>query len=501
MMPPPPRPNKEDKDERMNIDDIGDSMFGSGVNLKDEENYLHSTLNNQQHQYTNSFTSSTQSASLGGSTVISPNNSFNLLTQSASFGTKSGTDGVFADTLGPPQSQEEIEKEDKRKRADAVRARNERWQHHMNNQFLLTNCVRARLMKKAQDEGVTADVRGLYKRVDEPSRTQTMTNGDSGIVAIDTRPEFTTCKGEPFEQIMCLISLASGERLRGLIDDAFAIARARKYGDHGRVPPEFADIAVGEGEKREESVVPENVTGSQWTKVPETESNGEMANGVNGNQSSIPQPQPTVSFQNPVISILRNIAKRDKAAEEERIRKREARRKRAREAADAAEEAALETPATEVPPETAAPPKISKKEQERQKKEASRNADAMSHSTTNQTAAMMAMGSKGKKYSWMTGGSAARLENKWAKPNPTASGTATPREGLKSEGASPGGQAMSRGASGQGVNVATEKVPEWGDWREDGLEGKGMQPRDWVYVLERDGKDKKALQRAYAKLR
>ncbi|EMC92284.1 hypothetical protein BAUCODRAFT_38315 [Baudoinia panamericana UAMH 10762] len=43
-------------------------------------------------------------------------------------------------------------------------------------------------------------------------------------------------------------------------------------------------------------------------------------------------------------------------------------------------------------------------------------------------------------------------------------------------------------------------VSEWGDWREDGPAGKGIQGRDWVLVLERDGHHKKALQRLLMKL-
>lgn len=39
-----------------------------------------------------------------------------------------------------------------------------------------------------------------------------------------------------------------------------------------------------------------------------------------------------------------------------------------------------------------------------------------------------------------------------------------------------------------------------GNWREDNVKGRNIQLRDWVFALEEDGRDKKALQRAYAAL-
>lgn len=509
MMPPPPRPNKDEKEERMNIDDIGDSLYGAGVSIKDEEAFLHSQFNNQHTAIGNSF-SSNQSGGGGtsfGSSTMSPNGSFNLLTQGTSFG-DSQRNGALAGTLGQREPQEQIEEAAKLKRDQAARERNERWQHHMNNQFLQTNAVRARLDTIAKNQGVAPDLRGLYQRQDlqGQSRTTVMMNGDgtTGIAAVDTRPEFTAGKGEPFEQMMCLISLAGGERLRGLMDEAFALSRARRYGDHGRVPPEFADIAVANGERRQEEVIPEAITGSQWDKVPSSE-DAEMVNGIDGPTSTTPQPKSTVSFSSAVALKLRDLAKTDRLAEDARVRKREARRRAAAEKATDANDSAAEGSAPEnssAPTPSAAAadvPKLSKKEQARKEKEAKNATDAHSHTTTNQTAAMMAMGKKGTRYSWMTGGASAAsaLQNRY-KASAPASGTATPNAGggagaggVKSEAASPSAAAMARGGSEQGV-----KLVEWGDWREEG----GIQARDWMAVLERDGKQGKALQRLSLKL-
>ncbi|KAK5122584.1 hypothetical protein LTR85_003847 [Meristemomyces frigidus] len=520
MMPPPPRPNKDDKDDRMSVDDINDPMYGSGINLKDEENYMHSFQTNQSTSF--------------GSSTMSPNNSFSQLRQSFNPDSQRGPGGAFAGTMGDVQSQDNIEDEVRRKRerAAAARERAEKKQHPMEKdaQFLQTNSLRRRIDERCRENGVNMDVRGLYQRLPHPEpqpplhpyRTNVMMNGvaNEGIVAVDSRPEYTAGRGEPFEQVLSLLCLAAGDRLRGLMDEAFALSRARRFGDHGRVPPEFPDIAVGQGERSHEVVRPENVTGSQWDRVPEAASSPAAANGdlPNGTaETATPQPLPTISFSNAITARLREVALRDKAAEDERIKKREARRKRAAEAATPTDDA-LDTPA---PEEAATAPKISKKEQERQKKEASKLAEKNLHSTTNQTAALMALSGKNKKrYSWMTGGVAAMPTNRFApKVPPAGSGTATPTANADGAGAvgdggavkqevdaaavgSPGGgqaaggQAMARGLSQQ----EAVKVPEWGDWREDSLAGRGIQARDWVIVLERDGRERRALQRVLNRL-
>lgn len=481
MMPPPPRPNKDEREERVGVEDLGDSLFGSGINLKDEENYMYTMYNNR-HTQNESF--STNPATSFGSNTMSPSNSFNLLTQGTSFGSQ-GANGAFAGTMGQTQSQENVELEQRRKREAAARTQAEKRQHHLNNQFLLCNNVRKRMDRLALTQGVALNMHGTFVR--QPETNVMMNgNGSEGIAAVqDRRAESVVNQGTPFEGIVSLVSLAAGERLRGLLDEAFALARARCYGDHGRVvPPEFADIAVGEGQQSSETVLPESITGTQWDKFPESagDADGETQ------MSTTPQPQPTVSFQSTLHARLRALADQDKQAEKARLKKREA-RKRAAEATANGERA----PADE--PEAIAPLKPpTKKELMKQQKEKNSSTEAQLHSTTNQTAAMMALGKKGSRYSWMTGGAAAMPTNRYSKApvGPGGSGTATPTTtgAVKLE--------VVTTPVAPVVDANAERAVEWGDWREN-VE-KGVQVRDWVLVLERDGREKGALQRVLSKL-
>jgi len=479
MMPPPPRPNKEEKEEK-GVDDVTDVMHGSGINLKDEENYLHTLYTNQHSK--DSF--ATQSSSFGSGT-LSGGNSFNTL-QGTSFDGQNGN-GAFAGTLGQSASQDDIEKEAKRKREVAAREKAERDQHHLNNPFLLGNVLRLRMDKIARESGVRLDVNGLYLLQQPAEPTKVMTNGTNsdGIVRAGSKID----QGAPFSDILSLVSLAAGERVRGLLDESHALSRARLYGDHNRVPPDLSDLAIAPGnESKDETIQPENITGTEWDRLPDAPGGPE-----DNDTTSTSKPLPTISFQAKITDTFRQLAEADRLAEQARIRKREARRKAAEVAAANDDGTAAEAEiaaATSSAPAGPEQPKMTKKEQMKQQKEAKNAVEAQSSTTTNQTAAMMAMGKKGKKYSWMSGGPGASHTNRYVKPSATggsgsaSGGTSTP---VKKEGGTP----TANGESDESGMV------KWGEFMED----KGVQMRDWVGVLERDGRERKALQKALNSLK
>lgn len=520
-MPPPPRPQREDREEKVGVEEIGDSLFGSGINLKDEENYMHAMYTNRHHTQDASFSSANPNTSFGSSTM-SPGNSFNnLLTQGTSFGGGSQEAAAFAGTMGQTQSQEDVEVEQRKKREAAAREQAARRQHHLNNQFLQCNNVRKRMDGIARKSHVSVNMQGVFIRQPDPPEPQPQTSvmvngaGTEGVVATregvmkqqeSSRPESVVNQNTAFEQMVSLVSLAAGERIRGLLDEAYSLSRARRYGDYGRVvPAEFAEIAEGEGKRREdEAVVPESISGTEWDKV--LGQNDDLAAGAEKPKSSstTPQPQSTISFSGTLNAHLRHLAEKDRQAERDRIAKREARKRKAAETTDSATPPADAADPDSSTAATGEQPKLTKKEQLRQQKEKNSSTEAQLHNSTNQTAAMMALGKKGSRYSWMTGGVAGMPTNRFAKA--TTSGTTTPTTARAGESGSaavtPGGVGMVRGGSGQGIGGGGEGKKsveaQWGDWREEGR--KGVEMRDWVLVLERDGREKGALVKAVNKL-
>ncbi|QIW96235.1 hypothetical protein AMS68_001753 [Peltaster fructicola] len=459
MMPPPPKPVREEKDEKVGVDDINDALFSSGIDLKAEENYMHNLYNNR-HTAQDSF------ASHPGSFGSSTQGSFTL---QGSFSTQPNVSSVG--TIGATLTEHDVEQELKHKRTAAARRKAEADQHQLKNPFILGNVLRIKMETIAKEQGVRFNTDGLYVRKAE---AKAATNGATGMVVATA--ESMVEHNAPLADIISLLSLASGERLRGLLDESYGLARARRYADHGRVPIEFKDVAVGLGVRSTEDVVPEGITGTPWDQP----------------EAATDKAQTTVSFQSAVNSELRSLARRDQDAEKARNAKREARRK-AQEAAiangeDVAMDVTLDsTPATAAN-EAAQPTKMTKKELARQQKEKSTFTDAQAATSTNQTAAMMAMGKKSNRYSWMTGGAASMPTNRFAKATPAPS---TPGSGS--------GTPSRKDARTAAVKKDSENENStgmsWGEWRENSTGGRGIQVRDWLLVLERDGKEKKAWER------
>ncbi|THW53701.1 hypothetical protein D6C77_00015 [Aureobasidium pullulans] len=499
-MGPPPRPTqekpeKEDKEKITDISDVTDVFHGSGIDLREEENYMTSTYRNvhKNPSFNSSFGSNT--------TVASPNNSFGLVSQ-GSFGTQPAFGGS-GPISQPTMSEESIQEELDRKHRAAALALNEKRQQHLNDPFLQANNIRHRMHRIAYDQGVALNVEGLYDKLPErpPGVQGVSATGPNGTAAA-VKAHGLLQETAPLAEILTLVSLAANERVRSLVDESYAIARGRRYGSHGVVPPNLSDLAIGDNESTAASEIP-RITNSAWEKVPEDNLEGIEGDGMAKKETPGIKTLPTKSFTSAISAHLLDLAKQDRDAERERVRKRQERAKRANSAANADSTNGIDpasgpaTPSTAAAPASAdasgqaAPEKpMTKKERERQAKMG--QTEEVLHKNSNSTAALQLGMGKKKKYSWLTGGAPATASNPY-KPTPKAASA-----GSAANGAS-GGRSSSSGAGGTDKALQARER-KWGSWREDGIEGRGIQVRDWVVVLERDGKEKKALQKSLLKL-
>ncbi|KAI4720501.1 hypothetical protein E4T48_03259 [Aureobasidium sp. EXF-10727] len=497
-MGPPPRPTqekaeKEDKEKITDISDVTDVFHGSGIDLREEENYMTSTYRNvhKNPSFNTSFGSNT--------TVASPNNSFGLVSQ-GSFSSQPAFAGS-GPISQPPVSQESVKDELDQKHRAAALAHNERRQQHLNDSFLQANNIRHRMHRIAYDQGVALNVEGLYDKLpDRPQGIQGVSATGPNGTAAAVKAHGLLQETAPLAEILTLVSLAANERVRSLVDESYAIARGRRYGCHGVVPPNLSDLAIGENESAAVAEVP-RITNSAWEKVSEDNIDG-IEGGVVKAETPENKPLPTKSFSSAISTHLLELAIRDRDAERERVRKRQERAKRANSTANADgingndATAGPATPSAAAAPSSteasgAAPEKpMTKKERERQAKMG--QTEEVLHKNSNTTAALQLGLGKKKKYSWLTGGAPAAPVNPYKQtPKSTSVGAATNSTG--------GGRSSSTG--GNGIDKALQvRERKWGSWREDGVEGRGIQIRDWVVVLERDGKEKKALQKSLLKL-
>ncbi|KAF5246655.1 hypothetical protein FAUST_1217 [Fusarium austroamericanum] len=293
---------------------------------------------------------------------------------------------------------------------------------------------------------------------------------------------------------LALMSIATKQRLRELVEDAHLVATNRQKTSHGDIPEEWSPAAA-----------PMNVEPLEPIEKPTDSVNGveatvESADGDSTNplkrssdtagltSGAPPVKLPKVSSY--MTTTMRDLARQERDWEEARLRKRQKRKDGIPDSGSTTSRAGSVAPGT---PGTAAPeaPKSMTKK-EIKKNQQLKAAEIDNHQSQNTTSSIFAgFGGKGglfgkkktgKTYDWMNVGRG-------------GSGASTPTRSAPGLGKGPGGA----GAAPAPANMAmtTEGRNRLGTWREDKEKGRNIQLRDWAAVLERDGREAKALQRAY----
>ncbi|KAL8719885.1 MAG: hypothetical protein Q9225_003182 [Loekoesia sp. 1 TL-2023] len=471
-MGPPSKPVEKDRPTDMN--ELSDVLMGSGVDLKEEEAALLNRYNQDASNMGNSF-GSAQS----GPTSNPAHSSFNTYSQNVP-GSRDSFYG--AGTLNqhavPYQSAEEMA-EIARKRG--VRRKAEMEQYHLNNPFLFTGKLRQKMSAKARNERVQIPQGGLYHAQGQQEVQQI-------VVGPDKHERLVTLKGEdllnhdaPLVDILTLISLATEERLHAIIEDAAALAVERRRGSNGVVPPEFLDVAAVNGAVDAATGLPTPGNSAVSPKANPlkrsySDANQSPAPIINGNHASSQSSNPP---PNPLTAGLRDSYLAERKAEEERLAKR-----RRKEAADNADG----TASSAAPSGAATPgllgdkaPDIDLKKmptkKELKKLSENRISDAQQAAATSSSLSM-ALG--GKVPSWMTASKPTNPMLPKVNTNTMASQSKT----------------GNRDNPGSGLPRARQF-----DFREDGAKGVGIQLRDLMFVMDGDRKERKALARAFLRLK
>jgi hypothetical protein len=499
-MGPPSKPPEKQKEDGIDPMDV---LGGTGIDLREEEQYT--TLINS-----SSFNSQ-QSGSQSG--TISSGNSFTQFppgSEASHFG--AGPANAEAEEV-KFKSQEEYHRRVAEKAwQDAARDLAVSRQQELNNPFLVVGNVHKKMEKIARENGLALNTEinkgmGTMKLPGAfPTSTvhvQTAMGPNGGLTA--TSGTFIPNDSLLVDQL-ALMSISTKHRLRGLLEDAARLAKGRQTGSHGAIPEEWADAAAP-SQTETGSVVIDGALRSGWESAVSPHSYPPkrmhcldinhlslltiVGSFSTANRTPTPisegtkTPTEPVKMQNEVVLALRKAAQAERELEEKRIAKRNART--SGEVTSRQGSVMPSTPGSVAPEVSEKAP--TKKELKRQA-EAKTN-EAASHAAANRTTEQFLGGGsslfgKKKKYSWMTGGAGG-----------SASGTSTP------------GRIMTQGLpgtpAGAVVSVAPQRLTQEGArrlgmWREDKEKGRGIQIRDWVTVLESDGREKKALQKAYTNL-
>ncbi|PZD25113.1 DUF605 multi-domain protein [Pyrenophora tritici-repentis] len=309
-MPPPKLPYSKTGDSSelekanardLDVNNISDVLTGSGIDLRaEEDNLLHNY-----RSFNSQATGSTASA----------NNSFNNWGQQSGHGAYQGT-GALSQEMTEEQQQAEFI----RKHEQAARILNESAQQPLNDPFLSASVLRHRIAKRGYDHGISINVDGLFDKIPDKGQQEikrTTRAGSDGEQIIGLEAASLLNQNAPLVEILTLISLAAEERVRTVVEDAFALCQGRQNTSHGLIPPQLVDIAVVERDAQEKMAPPVNILKTPWEAPDSAVSPTTTASKGLPNAARLPTPPseapptPQRTYQNPnrvVTALVKRVA-------------------------------------------------------------------------------------------------------------------------------------------------------------------------------------------------
>ncbi|KAH6996809.1 hypothetical protein EDB80DRAFT_134238 [Ilyonectria destructans] len=481
VMGPPQRPaERPTKDYEY---DVTDSLAGTGIDLRAEEQYMNDL-------YSNNFDANDARTGFAHNPP-GPKSTF--------YGAGPANQPAQPAT-DQAQNQFAVQEAERAWSESSMRLAVQRTQE-INDPFLLVAMLHRRAERIAREHhlGLNLDLKNnsqtmgkmrLPEQFPQPRVNVKVTPGPDSTM-VNTTGSYIPQDAYLVDQL-ALMSIATKQRLRELVQDASVIATTRQKTSHGDVPDDWAPAAA-----------PMN---AEPLGLVEDAQNGEVTDGADGDGSNSlkrsidaaglgngipPAKLPKISSYMTVT--MRELARQEREWEEARLRKRQKRKDGIPDSGTTTSRAGSVAPGT--PGSVAPEPEKALTKKEMKKNQAMKAAEANSHANQNITSSMFAgLGGKGglfgkkktgKTYDWMNVGRG-------------GSGTSTPTKNAPGPGKGAGGPG---GAPGPGsLAMTTEGRNRLGTWREDKEKGRNIQLRDWVTVLERDGREHRALQRAYMHL-
>lgn len=237
-MGPPSKPVEKPKEDGIDPMDV---LGGTGIDLREEEQYTFS-------MYNTSFNSQLSGSQSG---TISSGHSFTQFPpgDKASF-YGAGPANAAAERVHGKSQDEYHKKVADKAWHDAAHDLAVSRQKELNNPFLQVHQLQKKMEKITREHGLTLnmDAKGTMGYFKLPHqfpqkeiRVSTTVGPDAAFV--HTSGQFVPPDSMLVDQV-ALLSIATKHRLRGMLEDAAKLAKGRQTGSHGVVPDEWADVAV-----------------------------------------------------------------------------------------------------------------------------------------------------------------------------------------------------------------------------------------------------------------
>jgi hypothetical protein len=261
-MPPPRAPYSKAQDDSelekanardVDVNNISDVLSGGFIDLRAEEDQL-------LHSYGNRNYGASFNSQHSGSTATA-NTSFNDWSQNSQHGAFQGT-GPLSQTV----TQQQHEAEFLRKHEQAARILNETAQTPLADPFVSGNSLRHRIATRAYDSGIQVHLDGLFDKIPEktPRDTRVTHGSANGELVVGLEAASLLNQTAPLVEILSLLSLATEERIRTVVEDAYSLSQGRQHTSHGVIPPQLLDIAKVDEHAAVKMVAPVNILKTPW---------------------------------------------------------------------------------------------------------------------------------------------------------------------------------------------------------------------------------------------
>jgi hypothetical protein len=240
--------------------ELSDIFKDSGVDLREEEMYLYDSYKDP-HPAT--VAAGALPFSQGSTSVPSPGQTFDTWRSSQNATQLTQAAGVSAPFSQPPVSEDEIQALVRKQHLAAATQQSLSEQVHLNDPFIKADSVRERMEARTSEHAVRHRPHGI---VSEPVVLMHAARGGNGEGMVATKTLLAS--DSSLVPLITLISLAARERLRSVLEDSYGTARARVFGSGGTVPPEWTDMASGDGKAENATARPQSLSGTPWDAIP-----------------------------------------------------------------------------------------------------------------------------------------------------------------------------------------------------------------------------------------
>lgn len=265
-MGPPSKPVEKPKEDGTDPMDV---LGGTGIDLREEEQYTFS-------MYNTSFNSQLTGSQSG---TISSGHSFTQFPpgDEASF-YGAGPANAAAESANVKSQDEYHKKVADRAWHDAAHDLAVSRQKELSNPFLQVHQLQKKMEKVTREHGLSLnmDAKGMMGYFKLPHqfpqreiRVSTTIGPDAALV--HTSGQFVPPDSMLVDQV-ALLSIATKHRLRGMLEDAAKLAKGRQTGSHGIIPDEWADVAVSSN-LASSSIAPEGGLRYGWESAVSPRSN------------------------------------------------------------------------------------------------------------------------------------------------------------------------------------------------------------------------------------